>query len=71
MLFAPTFIGGSTLGSHIEVAFSGAQRYASGKKFLCEHVSKGYHLTATIKSVRFVATASTVTFIDNISTASQ
>ena len=71
VLFAPTSVAGPSLGLHIEVAFSGAQHYVSQRRLLCEHAGKGYHLTAALKLECFLATLSSSTVVDNLSTASQ
>ena len=71
VLFAPTSVAGPSLGLHIEVAFSRAQHYVSQRRLLCEHAGKGYHLTAALKLEGFLATLSSSTVVDNLSTASQ
>ena len=67
---APKSVCRTTLSLPSEKAFSGVH-YAPGRRYLCEHAKKEYHLTAVIKSKEFLATLSTGTIVDRISNASQ
>ncbi|XP_078487474.1 uncharacterized protein LOC144745272 [Ciona intestinalis] len=71
VIFAPKSVAGSDLGLHVQVALSGAQYCAVGRRVLREHASKQYHLAAAVKSDSFLKTLSTGTVVDNLSSASQ
>ena len=66
VMFASESAGGNKLGLHVTIAFSGAQNFSNGPKYLRAHASKEYHNFSMLRMDSFLKTCSVGNVVQRI-----